>query len=79
MTDREKIIEIIKKTVLITEGVYRLTDLLIANGIGDVSEWKRRAEVAEQNAMAWKDCANKWQKYYKEQAEKELQEDRKDD
>lgn len=32
----------------------------------------RRAEVAEQKATAWKDCANKWQKYYKEQAEREI-------
>lgn len=57
MTDREKIIEIIKKN-----GTYNgkslsfdyyviqdedLADALIAAGYGDVKEWKRRAEVAE--------------------------------
>ena len=52
-----------------------IADALISAGIGDVSEWKRRAEVAEQKATVWKDCANKWQKYYKEQAEKELAEE----
>lgn len=40
-------------------------------------DYKSRAEVAEQEAMAWKDCANKWQKYYKEQAEREIEEERK--
>lgn len=34
---------------------------------------EHRAEVAEQKATAWKDCANKWQKYYKEQAEREIE------
>lgn len=38
---------------------------------------ERRAEVAEQKATAWKDCANKWQKYYKEQAAREIEEERK--
>lgn len=37
----------------------------------------RRAEVAEQKATAWKDCSNKWQKYYKEQAAREIEEERK--
>lgn len=59
MTDREKIIKIIEKN-----GVYNgrslsfdyyviqpddLADALIEAGIGDVSEWKRRAEVAEKD------------------------------
>lgn len=45
----------------------------------DRDEWKRRAEVAEQKATVWKDCANKWQKYYKEQAAREIEEEGKDD
>lgn len=60
MTDREKIIKIIDKwasRAVITKingaSVYdqnnaaELAGALIADGIGDVSEWKRRAEVAE--------------------------------
>ena len=57
MTDREKIIKIIKKNGTFNGGILSfdyyvvqpeiLADALIANGIGDVSEWKRRAEVAE--------------------------------
>lgn len=87
MTDREKIIKIIKKNGTFNGGILSfdyyvvqpeiLADALIANGIRDVSEWKRRAEVAEQNAMAWKDCANKWQKYYKEEAARDIEEERK--
>ena len=43
-------------------------------------DYKSRAEAAEQKATAWEDCANKWQKYYKEQAELEIEEkERKDD
>lgn len=57
MTDKEKIIEIIKKN-----GTYNgrslsfdyyvvqpddLADALIKAGYGDVKEWKRRAEAAE--------------------------------
>lgn len=84
MSDREKIIKIIENN-----GTYNgrslsfdyyviqpddLADALIEAGYGDVRGWKRRAEVAEQKATAWKDCANKWQKYYKEQAEHEIAE-----
>ena len=92
MTDREKIIKIIEKwaertitTRVWGAGVHdpynaaELADALIADEIGDVSEWKRRAEAAEQNATAWKDCANKWQKYYKEQAAREIEKERRDD
>lgn len=89
MADREKIIKIIKKNGTYHGGILSfdyyvvqpeiLADALIANGIEDVSEWKRRAEVAEQNAMAWKDCANKWQKYYKEEAARDIEEERKND
>lgn len=53
-----------------------VADALIAAGIGDVEEAEHRAEVAEQKATAWKDCANKWQKYYKEQAEREIKEEK---
>lgn len=39
-------------------------------------EYKHRAEVAERDVQAWKDCAQRWQRYFHE---KELQEERKDD
>lgn len=42
-------------------------------------DYKSRAEVAEQKATAWTDCANKWKKYYKEQAEREIEEGKKDE
>lgn len=42
-----------------------------------IDEYKHRAEAAEQKATVWKDCANKWQKYYKEQAAREIEEERK--
>ena len=79
MTDREKIIKIVQPYISAWGDDESLADALIADGIGDVSEWKRRAEVAEQKATAWKDCANKWQKYYKEQAEREIEEGKKDE
>lgn len=37
---------------------------------------KHRAEVAERDMQAWKDCAQSWQRYFHE---KELQEERKDE
>ena len=77
MTDREKIIDIILNTDITERAADRIADDLIENDIGDVAEWRRRAEVAEQKATEWKDCANKWQKYYKEQAEREIEEERK--
>lgn len=52
-------------------------DKKIAQLITERDKWKRRAEVAEQEATVWKDCANKWQKYYKEQAAREIEEERK--
>lgn len=57
MSEKEKLIELIKQN-----GVYNgssmgieyyvvesewLADTLIENGIGDIAEWKKRAEVAE--------------------------------
>lgn len=57
MTDREKIIETLRasgygyfithKKANADEALADAADALIADGIGDVSEWKRRAEVAE--------------------------------
>ena len=44
--------------------------------VNERDEYKHRAEVAEQKATAWKDCANKWQKYYKEQAAREIEEEK---
>ena len=59
MSDREKIIDIIERwhsqqgrdingyTIWSLYDNERLADTLIENGIGDIIEWKRRAEVAE--------------------------------
>lgn len=61
MTDREKIIEIIKRwhyaqsrdmnghTIWLVDDTERLADALIDSGYGNVAEWKRMAEVAERN------------------------------
>lgn len=63
MNERDKIIEILKSndkaffeekvikgnSIHDNEFAERLADALLANGIGDVAEWKRRAEVAERN------------------------------
>lgn len=72
----------------------KLADALIAEGIGDVIEWKHRAEVAEkafdlinkENPSCFVpyscrglDCIECAKKYFYEQAEKELQEERKDE
>ena len=67
----------------------KIADALIAAGIGDVSEWKHRAEVAERALMyAIKiiidTCESNltYEYFYNkflQQAEKELQEERKDD
>ena len=54
-------------------------DALIAAGIGDVSEWKHRAEVAELVVKNLNDTFTFDYQYVFEQAEKELQEERKDD
>lgn len=53
-----------------------IEDKIESGEIDYVAEWKRRAEVAEQKATEWKDCANKWQKYYKEQAERDIAEEK---
>lgn len=57
MTDREKIIETLRasgygyfithKKANADEALAYAADALIADGYGDVAEWKRRAEVAE--------------------------------
>ena len=59
MNERDKIIEILRKEVfedgagerycIHDKAREQLADALLANGIGDVAEWKRRAEVAERN------------------------------
>ena len=76
--------------------IRRIADALIADGIGDVSEWKRRAEVAEKEREEYRNsnrivlrgieiikrnilryCATDFPTIL-QQAEKELQEERKD-
>lgn len=55
MNEKDKIIEIVNsiipgRNVFYGEREYTVGDIadeLIKNGIGDVAEWKRRAEVAE--------------------------------
>ena len=47
MTDREKIIDIILNADITERAADRIADDLIENDIGDIAEWKRRAEVAE--------------------------------
>lgn len=83
------------------EAIADTVDALIAAGIGDVSEWKHRTELAEKmysmlrdiqvekrrcgiptgiNCLVEnEDCAKCMDIYYVIEAEKELQEERKDD
>lgn len=57
MNEKDKIIEVINsiipgRNVFYGDREYTVGDIadeLIKNGIGDVSEWKKRAEVAERN------------------------------
>lgn len=88
MTEREKIIDITKVLFkndleygdyfeIDKEALDLLADTLIENGIGDISEWKRRAEVAER-ALRIADelgelCGKKQD--YIQQAEKEIEEE----
>ena len=94
MKDREKIAEIIKKN-----GTYNgrslsfdyyvvkpddLATALIENGIGDIIEWKRRAEVAEKMFNILYEETSEYMKvlskeWYKYQAEKELAEEKKNE
>ena len=69
MTDREKIIEILRASgygYFITheitnadEALADTADALIAAEYGDVSEWKRRAEVAEKELEKHKRALSK--------------------
>lgn len=74
-----------------------LANVLISEGIGDVSEWKQRAEVAERKIkirdiallemaeiIDWDrgtddETPEEYVKYHLQKAEKELQEERKDE
>ena len=49
-------------------------DKEIARLTAERDDYKSRAEVAEQKTTVWKDCASKWQKYYKRQTEREIKE-----
>ena len=77
MTEREKIIEIIAPFVSAYGEDEAIADACIAANIGDVTEWKERAEKAEKDRDAWKNCAQRWQKHYHEQqAEREIEEEK---
>ena len=92
---REKIKKIVAPYISAWGDDDAIVDSLIANGIGDVSEWKRRAEVLrlalsksvlDENAIFDDDVCRYvlsntklTEEYYIEQAEKELQEERKDE
>ena len=54
MTEKDKIVEIILNTDVTERAADRIVNDLIENDIGDVKEWKRRAEEAERNAAEWK-------------------------
>ena len=85
---KKKIVEIIINAIWKdAEADYDSTDeteagsiaeALIAAGIGDVKEAEHRAEVAERSLelMARGECTFASPEYYKEQAEKELAEER---
>lgn len=45
-------------------GSYKLADALIAANIGDVAEWKHRAEVAERALRSLAQLCAKGAKYY---------------
>lgn len=102
MTEREKIIELLRdnrnyelryypddNNTEVVIDYETIADALIAAGIGDVSTWKHRAEVAERQAILLsKWLAEKTRKDYpwqawldaaQKQAEKELAEEKKDD
>ena len=104
MTEREKIIKVIDEwankavkankfdgaSVYNPHNAAELADALIAAGIGDVSEYKHRAQVAENELKLYKLAVKIWQERYSDircfnfnialkQAEKELAEEREDD
>ncbi len=105
MTEREKIIEILKQTsdVWKDEKIYgyvvsidlgKIADALIEAGIGDVTEWKHRTEVAERafdntikafyevSSLLFPDTKidfDKWKRDNLANAEKEIAEEGKDD
>lgn len=76
MNERDKIIEIVLNTEITGISLQNIiggsslaidiADALIANGIGDVAEWKRSAEVAEQKyKIALEKVCHTFQKYPK--------------
>lgn len=86
MTEREKIIKIIAPYVSAYGEDEAIANALIAAGIGDISEEKHRAEVAEEAFLIlWNECKEKlgWNidctMWYAKQAEKELAEEKKYD
>ena len=96
---KKKIIEILEETEYewteekngyILQIFYdKLADALIAAGIGDVSEYKHRAQVAENELKLYKLAVKIWQERYSDircfnfnialrQAERELAEEEKE-
>lgn len=76
MTEKEKLIEIIKQN-----GTYNgrsmgvdyyvvdanwIAELIIKNGFGDVSEWKDKYQKEKSRADRWKQCAKNWAESFKE-------------
>ena len=82
MTDREKIIETLRASgygFFIThekanadEALAYAADALIADGIGDVSEWKSRAEVAERKYSISLQLINSVAPFGEERFDKEI-------
>ena len=94
MTEQEKqAVETLTRSFTRMETLYKVKCMEVEAREEEISRLKaenaelkarlekadRCAEVAEQKATVWKDCANKWQKYYKEQAEREIEEGKKDE
>ena len=87
---KKKICDIIAPYVSAYGDDERIADALIAADIGDVSEYKHCAEVAENELKLYKLAVKIWQERYSDircfnfnialrQAEKELAEEGKDD
>lgn len=96
MTEKDKIVDIILIADVTERTADNIADALIENGIGDIAEWKARAEVAEralknvikqykrcdelgacEECSERQGCVKALCDKYKQQAEKEIEEERK--